>query len=65
LGVGEKSRFVGNNQYTAEGFRLGGRSRLDGGRLSRHAASRPPPNPLAAMVAPRRRDRFDDSGIQD
>jgi diacylglycerol kinase family enzyme len=26
--------FVGNNQYTAEGFRLGGRSRLDGGRLS-------------------------------
>jgi len=26
--------FVGNNQYTAEGFQLGGRSRLDGGRLS-------------------------------
>jgi YegS/Rv2252/BmrU family lipid kinase len=26
--------FVGNNQYAAEGFRLGGRSRLDGGRLS-------------------------------
>lgn len=26
--------FVGNNKYTAEGFRLGGRSRLDEGRLS-------------------------------
>jgi diacylglycerol kinase family enzyme len=26
--------FVGNNEYTAEGFRLGGRSRLDQGRLS-------------------------------
>jgi len=26
--------FVGNNQYTAQGFQLGGRSRLDGGRLS-------------------------------
>jgi len=26
--------FVGNNKYTAEGFRLGGRSRLDQGRLS-------------------------------
>jgi len=26
--------FVGNNSYTAEGFRLGGRSRLDQGRLS-------------------------------
>jgi diacylglycerol kinase family enzyme len=26
--------FVGNNQYTAEGFQLGGRTRLDGGRLS-------------------------------
>ena len=26
--------FVGNNNYTAEGFRLGGRSRLDQGRLS-------------------------------
>jgi len=26
--------FVGNNQYTAEGFQLGGRSRLDGGHLS-------------------------------
>lgn len=25
---------VGNNEYTAEGFQLGGRSRLDGGRLS-------------------------------
>lgn len=26
--------FVGNNEYTAEGFRLGGRSRLDAGSLS-------------------------------
>lgn len=26
--------FIGNNKYTAEGFRLGGRSRLDEGRLS-------------------------------
>ena len=26
--------FVGNNQYTAEGFQLGGRSRLDEGHLS-------------------------------
>lgn len=26
--------FVGNNEYTAEGFQLGGRSRLDAGRLS-------------------------------
>lgn len=26
--------FVGNNEYIAEGFQLGGRSRLDGGRLS-------------------------------
>ena len=26
--------FVGNNEYTAEGFQLGGRSKLDGGRLS-------------------------------
>jgi len=26
--------FVGNNQYTAEGFRLGGRSRLNDGVLS-------------------------------
>lgn len=26
--------FVGNNQYTAEGFQLGGRSRLDAGHLS-------------------------------
>lgn len=26
--------FVGNNEYTAEGFQLGGRTRLDGGRLS-------------------------------
>ena len=26
--------FVGNNEYTAEGFQLGGRSRLDEGRLS-------------------------------
>jgi YegS/Rv2252/BmrU family lipid kinase len=26
--------FIGNNQYTAEGFRLGGRSRLDAGHLS-------------------------------
>jgi len=26
--------FVGNNQYRAEGFQLGGRSRLDAGRLS-------------------------------
>jgi diacylglycerol kinase family enzyme len=26
--------FVGNNQYTAEGFRMGGRARLDEGRLS-------------------------------
>jgi diacylglycerol kinase family enzyme len=26
--------FVGNNQYQAEGFQLGGRSTLDGGRLS-------------------------------
>jgi diacylglycerol kinase family enzyme len=30
--------FVGNNQYKAEGFQLGGRSRLDGGRLSIFAA---------------------------
>ena len=26
--------FIGNNEYKAEGFRLGGRSSLDGGRLS-------------------------------
>jgi len=30
--------FVGNNQYQVEGFQLGGRSRLDGGRLSIFAA---------------------------
>ena len=30
--------FVGNNQYKAEGFQLGGRSRLDEGRLSIFAA---------------------------
>ena len=30
--------FVGNNQYTAEGFRLGGRSRLNDGLLSIFAA---------------------------
>jgi diacylglycerol kinase family enzyme len=30
--------FIGNNVYTAEGFRLGGRSGLDGGKLSIFAA---------------------------
>jgi diacylglycerol kinase family enzyme len=30
--------FVGNNHYTAEGFQLGGRSRLDEGRLSIYMA---------------------------
>jgi diacylglycerol kinase family enzyme len=30
--------FIGNNVYTAEGFRLGGRSRLDEGKLSIFAA---------------------------
>jgi diacylglycerol kinase family enzyme len=30
--------FVGNNQYIAEGFQLGGRSRLDEGRLSIYMA---------------------------
>ena len=30
--------FVGNNHYTAEGFQLGGRSRLDEGRLSIYLA---------------------------
>jgi diacylglycerol kinase family enzyme len=30
--------FVGNNQYIAEGFQLGGRSRLDEGRLSVYVA---------------------------
>jgi diacylglycerol kinase family enzyme len=30
--------FVGNNQYRVEGFQLGGRSRLDEGRLSIFAA---------------------------
>ena len=30
--------FVGNNHYTAEGFQLGGRSRLDEGRLSVYLA---------------------------
>jgi diacylglycerol kinase family enzyme len=32
--------FVGNNEYRVEGFRLGGRIRLDGGRL--HAYFAPP-----------------------
>jgi diacylglycerol kinase family enzyme len=32
--------FVGNNEYRVEGFRLGGRMRLDGGRL--HAYFAPP-----------------------
>ena len=30
--------FVGNNHYMAEGFQLGGRSRLDEGRLSIYMA---------------------------
>ncbi len=33
--------FIGNNEYTMEGFAIGERSRLDGGRLSLYVAQRP------------------------
>jgi diacylglycerol kinase family enzyme len=33
--------FIGNNEYTMEGFSIGERARLDGGRLSLYVAQRP------------------------
>ena len=33
--------FIGNNEYTMQGFSIGERSRLDGGRLSLYVAQRP------------------------
>lgn len=46
LGDGDIARrtpfvFIGNNEYTMEGFSIGARSALDGGKLSLYVAQRP------------------------
>ncbi len=43
--------FVGNNEYAIEGFRLGGRTRLDGGRLVAYLAPRMRARDLPMMLA--------------
>jgi diacylglycerol kinase family enzyme len=43
--------FVGNNEYQVEGFRLGARNRLDGGRLFAYLAPRVHGRELPKMLA--------------
>ena len=43
--------FVGNNEYQVDGLRLGGRSRLDGGRLYAYLAPRLHARELPKLLA--------------